>query len=875
MPLGGIGAGQVALGGDGSLRQWQIVNQVNHLGSISNSFFAIRAFNPEPPLDVTRVLQSRAVLDLPEGAAPLVNDHVIPRDLRLLLEHCRGVESTTFSAAYPFARIQYHDAALPLGVTLEAWSPFIPLNSEESGLPAVIFTFTLVNTSKNTVRGCLAAALQNAAGWDGMTPISGNRCALFGGNVNRTTNLRGAPAILMDNPSLPDDAPGWGQMALGTLSPTARPVERFANPEDLFATLRGVHLDGQLDSGIAGPAYVAERHHKSTVAVPLGPSPTGETWSSALLAPFRVAPGETTEITFIIAWYFPNRYVNFDQFGAPRRYGKSRFWLGNAYAARFAGVEEVLQHVVANVQSLREASASWPATLFDSTLPAWMAEALALQAVPLCSPTSFRTESGAFFGFEGGNGASTAMLGKTYGGSCPLNCSHVWNYEQALSRLFPDLERSMRETEFEVAQAPDGSIPHRVYMPLYLPQLWNESIGGPEAPALDGMLGAILKVYREVRQGAGSDWLGRMWPRVVKLMRYICDRWDPHGEGVLRGEQPNTYDISFYGANMFIGSLWLAALRAAEELARIHGDAEYAGDLRQRFTRSSEAYDTLLWNGEYYRQELTADDPGSFQYGDGCLADQLIGQWWAHLLDLGYILPQEHVRQTLCSILRHNLRHDFHGFEHGYRVFADGSDSGLLLCSWPHGGRPETPVRYADEVWTGIEYQVGAHCIMEGMVEEGLEIVRSLRARYSGERRNPFNEIECGDHYARSLAGWSLLDAVSGFRYDAQHDRMAFSPMLSTTTTRLPVMTATGWGTYEQEGYEPWSRVMLTCTHGAIRIAALTLPPAPGLVRVTVDGRAVEAALSSDGASCTLTLAGPLVLSRGDQLVVTCDPARA
>ncbi len=127
------------------------------------------------------------------------------------------------------------------------------------------------------------------------------------------------------------------------------------------------------------------------------------------------------------------------------------------------------------------------------------------------SPTTFRTADGNLFGFEGGLGASTLNWNGMAGGSCPLTCTHVWNYEQALARIFPALERTMRDVELDVTQAPEGYLPHRVVLPLWMPQLHGVGIGGPERPALDGMLGAPLKALRELRQGAGVDWLRSRW----------------------------------------------------------------------------------------------------------------------------------------------------------------------------------------------------------------------------------------------------------------------------------------------------------------------------------------------------------------------------
>ncbi len=873
MPLGGIGTGQIALCGDGSLRQWQIVNQANHLGFVPHSFFALRASSTEPPTDVIRLLQSRESLVWEPGQTPLVNDDVIPDDQRTLLARYPGVERTTFVGAYPFAHIRYEDAALPVEVNLEAWSPFVPLDAAASGLPAITFTFHLRNRTTTHVHGCLGATLQNAVGWDGVTPIRGNRCSLYGGNTNRVRRQVDRVSIVLENLSLPSDHPSAGQMVLAALTSTARPYELWATPDEFMRAIEGFHLDRQLDEPAplnSGYDYMAQRPHRNIPQAPIGPSVPGETWNGGLLAPFRLAPAESIDLTFVVAWHFPNRYVNFDQFGPPRQYGKSRFWLGNAYSTRFSDAESVVDHLALHRSALYESSRAWTAGLVESSLPAWLAEALTVQGVPLRSPTCFQTADGKFFGFEGCLGASTTMWSGAYGGSCPLNCTHVWNYEQALSRLFPALERTMRETELEVMQAPEGYIPHRVYMPLYLPQIWNEVVGGPDDPALDGMLGTVLKVYREVRQGAGSTWLDRMWPAVKRLLTFVMERWDPDRDGVLAGKQPNTYDISFYGTNMFIGGLWLAALRAAEEMARLQQEPELAQELHDLFERGSIAYDQALWNGEYYGQILGPGDPEEFQYTDGCLSDQLFGQWWAHLLDLGHILPADHVRQALRSIVRYNFRRDFHGFEHEYRVFAAGDDAGLLVCTWPHGGRPAVPVRYADEVWTGVEYHVGAHCIMEGQPADGLLVLGALRARYAGTRRNPYNEIECGDHYARSLAGWSVLEAMSGFRYSAVDDALSFAPAIVDGEFRVPFITAGGWGRYEQIGHHPWTRIVLSCSYGTIRMEHLVLPPGPaGLMFLSMDGHNLASTSAARRDGVRVAFDSPVVLPAGSQIEIS------
>ncbi len=873
MPMGGIGTGQVSLCGDGGLRQWELFNQPNHLAFVPDSFFAISASTKEAgePATVVRILQSREALDLPEEHTPMVNDDAIPDQQRALLRRFSGVERTTFTGAYPFARVAYEDSELPIEVSLEAYSPFVPTDVDASELPAVIFTFRLHNASGQPVRGGLGATLKNVVGWDGVELIQENLCRLFGGNVNRVVRADGLTSLVLDNPSLPADHPGYGQMALTTFSTGTSVAPQWKDAAEFINELNSFNAPTRSSRNPPAHQHDAELTRYSS-DVPSGP---GETWNGGLQIPYDLDPGGTSEITVILSWSFPNHYVNFGQSGHhnDNAFTKSRLWLGNAYSERFRTALDLVDYITDHQPYLEDRSRAWSGTLLSSSLPTWLAEFLAAQGTLIRSPTTFRTDDGKFYGFEGTQGAPTSNLPwRGYGGSCPLNCTHVWNYEQALSRLFPSLERAMRETDLDYVQSPEGYIPHRTLVPLAVRQLRDEPIGGPDNPALDGMLGTVLKVYREVRQGAGSEWLERYWPKIKLLLSYIETTWDPDHDGILDGEQPNTFDIAFYGPNLFIGSLWLAALRAGEELAKLLDDGVEAKRLHDLFAKASKAYDALLWNGEYYIQIRDETAPPEQQYGAGCLSDQLIGQWWAHQLDLDYILPEEHVRTTLRSIVRHNFRQGFHDWVPEERAFADGDDAGLLNLTWPHGGRPDVPTRYWDEVWTGTEYQVAAHCIMEGLVDEGMRVAAAARDRYSGEKRNPYNDIECGDHYARAMSGWTILDALSGYRYNAATGSLSFSPASSpdltdaSGTLRAPFVTASGWGQFERASD---GAVTLTALHGDIRIRSLTIPASDGpQPTVQVNGSAAKASVQGAGGQTIIRFPEEIALNAGDVITI-------
>jgi hypothetical protein len=101
-------------------------------------------------------------------------------------------------------------------------------------------------------------------------------------------------------------------------------------------------------------------------------------------------------------------------------------------------------------------------------------------------------------------------------------------------------------------------------------------------------------------------------------------------------------------------------------------------------------------------------------------------------------------------------------------------------------------------VWTGIEYQVASHLIYEGFVTEGLKIVEACRDRHDGIERSPWNEVECGHHYARSLASYGVLLALTGFRCDAVNKKLYFKPMINQEKFTSFFCCAAGWGLYHQ-----------------------------------------------------------------------------
>jgi len=388
----------------------------------------------------------------------------------------------------------------------------------------------------------------------------------------------------------------------------------------------------------------------------------------------------------------------------------------------------------------------------------------------------------------------------------------------------------------------------------------------------------VLKTYREFQQSGSGEFLDEMWPNVKQAMEYGFAKWDEDADGVCDGPQWNTYDLYFHGKNTFCSSLYLAALRAAEEMAKVQDDDELAAECRRRFESGREIIDRQLFNGEYYEQHFdeSAEGADHHQYGKGCLSDQVFGQWWAHTLDLGYILDPEKVRAALASVYKHNFRHDLVGHVQQPRIFASDWEKGLLTTTWPHGGRQDRPMLYCDEVWTGIEYHAAGHMLYEGMIEEAFHIVKGARDRHNGVTRSPWNEIECGDHYARPMSSWSLLEGAGGRVYDASRKMLGFDPRVTPDDFRSFFITAAGWGTFAQQRSERAQRNVILLTYGELHLELLRLglpetAGEPAAVEVKLDDETVAAEQRTEEGQVYLNFAEGLDISEGQVLAVSAE----
>jgi uncharacterized protein (DUF608 family) len=334
--------------------------------------------------------------------------------------------------------------------------------------------------------------------------------------------------------------------------------------------------------------------------------------------------------------------------------------------------------------------------------------------------------------------------------------------------------------------------------------------------AADGQMGQIVHAYLDFTLSGDRQWLTELWPRIRKAMEFawVPGGWDANRDGVMEGVQHNTYDVEFYGPNPQCGVYYLAALRACEEMALVIGDTDFAKVCRRLFDNGSRWIDANLFNGSFYvqdvrsfrndqiapslRSDMGASDPEhpEYQVGKGCLVDQLVGQYLADVCGLGPLLNPAHIRTALNSIHKYNYKRTLFNHDTVQRTFALNDESAIVICDYATAPRPRIPFPYFAEVMTGFEYTAASHMIFEGMVTEGVECITSIRKRYDGARRNPWDEAECGHHYARAMAAWSGILACSGFHYNAATQSLTINPKSARPEFRCIWSTATGWGVF-------------------------------------------------------------------------------
>ena len=803
LPLGGIGTGTVSLGGRGDLRDWEIMNRPAKGFAPKDTFFAIyvQGGGDSPAV---RALEGPLEPHEYEGVwGSRTPNHSLPR-----------FRTASFQAAYPLGNVNLSDPDVPVDIIIEGFNPFVGADIDISSIPTAILRFVISNKTDKPLQVSVCGSLNNFIGTDGGGGAPSK-------NLNEFRRSEGVQGLFMSSYGVKESAEGFGTMALATTSDTGVSHRTaWANrtwSDSLLDFWDDFSADGSLEDraldGVDDP-------------------------TASLCVNTEIAPHGSESVTFLIAWHFPNRITWTPQAEASTDCGcddgecaTDPNRIGNYYTTQYEDAWDVAVKTAASLNNLESRTVEFVKTFCASDLPQVAKEAALYNLSTLRTQTCFRTEDGMFYGWEGCDDDKGCCLG---------SCTHVWNYEQATAFLFGELAAKMREVEFTHATDDRGHMSFRTHLPL------GHALDLGTAAA-DGQMGCLIKLYRDWQLSGDDEALKRLWPKARKALEFcwIPGGWDADKDGVMEGCQHNTMDVEYYGPNPQMGIWYLGALRSAQEMAEYLGESEFAATCRDVFNSGSAWLDANLFNGEYYEHEIrppkTADaiavglrhmrkgyvnimgakdleDP-ELQLGAGCLVDQLVGQFLAHVCGLGYLVEEKNVKTTLDSIMNFNFKEGFYDHFNHHRSYVLNDESALLMATYPRGRRPVRPFPYFNEVMTGFEYTAAIGMLYEGKTEEGLKCIKAIRDRYDGKKRNPFDEAECGHHYARAMASWATILALTGFRYSGVEKSMTLAPKDGVHFWS----NGYAWGTCEQKSNNGGVDVELTVGHGELNLSRFEL----------------------------------------------------
>ena len=621
-------------------------------------------------------------------------------------------------------------------------------------------------------------------GFDLLESNTGNNARLIVGSL---LAYLGGEEFICGN-AISKDAPGFGSMEFSVLDPTATSIAQISNIPNLLGDF---YKDGSLNLNSLE-----------------NPSKRWKTYNSALCSTISLNPDEEKEITFIVTWFFPNYYWRFRW--------QNEWRIGNFYATKFKDASDVTTKLIDKFSFLTSATKRFSNTLYDTSLPSYLIEAVGSTIASLRSAHFFITENGDFCSWEGSG---------YHDGSCPLNCTHVLQYAQTIPFLFPDLAKNLRYLDYHIQMMDNGGIRYRLTLPLSEPR--------GSGPFLEGQADIILQTYREHLFSPDNTFLRNEWGNIKKAIKWMFQQ-DPDADGIIAEPQYHTFDWTLEGVNPLTFLTYLSALMATERMAHIVNDSEIEMEAKKRFEVGLKNIMEATWDGGkgYFVQKLPEGKNIDYQLGKGCLAVQLQGCFWSRLLGMGDFISRDKISRTLNSIYKNNWIDDFeeHIAEPNYlktfnifRSFASGKEKGLLNVVWKKGEVPEKPFPYAEEVWTGVEYLVASSMIQEGQVENALQIIRGARERYDGVWRNPFADEESGNYYTRAMSAWGLLLSAQGFAFNFPENFIGFAPKINPENFKSLFTAFKGWGTFSQTRTKNSQTNQISLFYGSIKIQKISL----------------------------------------------------
>ena len=822
MPVGGINCGTVYLGGDGRLWLWDIFNK-NQEG-IEPKVVEWSADAQIPPVKI-RPRDGAAYIQPSTDIRPLEQGFAIKIKYQgntiIKRFHQEDWDEIKFDATYPVAVIYYLDKEIPLEIKLTAFSPFIPLDEDNSNIPVTIQSFEIKNTGTEVVEVEVAGWLENAVNKFSATGTTDGK------RVNKVINKTNHVSIFATFEPVDKtkfiDAGDTGSMCLSFIGQNAVGISSFQLP-------------------FSATSFTSKATNESAVNA-------NEKLIAGIVSAQQILPGKSVKKEFAISWYFPNVGKRIDVPDART---------GHYYLNKFADALAVTDDVANRFAHLTSQTKLWSETWYDSSLPHWFMERTFLNISALATTTSHRFKTGRSWAWEGV-------------GACEGNCTHVWQYAQAIGRIFPGIERDNRQrVDLGIALQEDGGIWFRAEY--------------DKRPAIDGQAGRVLGCLREHQMSADNTFLKNNWNHIKRATQFIINQ-DRNGDGMIDTPLENTLDAVWDGEIAWIVGLCIAAVKAGEVMAQEMNDTAFATRCKEYVAKGAKNMDDLLFNGEYYihRPDAVKGRKGIGSYNT-CHIDQVMGQSWAWQVGLGRITNKEKTLTALRALWKYNFTTNVGPYikKHtGGRPYALPGEGGMIMNTnpknepKPYGEDATWQAGYFNECMTGFEHQVASHMMAEDMTDEALILTRTVHDRYHAFKRNPFNEIECSDHYGRAMASYGTFITACGFEYHGPNGFIRFVPKWNKENFKTPFTAAQGWGTYTQKKVGNKQEHHLELKYGSLQLQKISLEKIDDRqgrsILVVIGSGKIPANFEQEGRNILITFSGPINISTDQSVIITIN----
>jgi non-lysosomal glucosylceramidase len=691
-PVGGFGAGTFSRTYRGDFSRWHLKAGIHKYETVFSNNFAVYEKAESASDSIAQVL---------------VSDHPKAGELSAW-KWDYPVGAGNYYSLYPKSWYDYRWDKLPAHVMLEQFSPILPNNYRETSYPIAVYRWHADNPTDKPITVSVLLSWANMVGWL-RDPSRDFKDKMSSGNYNRVVSAPSASgtvkAIVFDRIRPRDVQDDWdGQFAIATLQSPGVEVT-YQNTFQPDATggsqvWSSFSKDGRLPNSEA--QWIS----------------SGETLAGAIAVRFSLQPGEKRVIPMVISWDFPIM-----EFGTGRKWYRH---YTDFFGTSGTSALQIAAEGLARAAEWSDAIDAWQTPYVTATSkPEWYRSALFNELYILADGGSFwgrpvgsAPNSPEFFSFlECYDYPFYSTLDVRFYGSMPL------------VKFWPDLDKREMLTFADTVLHNDpetliwtwktqqdgktafrtrkdkGAVPHDLGAPEEDPFFkvnqfsWQNTNGWKDLnPKF------VLMVYRDYALTGRTDtkFLRDTWPAVQLALDYLR-QFDRDGDGIPEndGFPDQTYDdwvVS--GTSAYCGGLWLAALRAAEEIAKVLNDPADQAKYHQLFAKSQASYIKKLWNGEYFRYDTDSE------YRDDIQADQLAGQWYARFTGLGDVVPLDMQRKTLKKIF------DFNVMKFGNGEM--GAVNGIAADGSALKGNEQ--VR---EVWGGTTYSVAALMLADGMKDEG------------------------------------------------------------------------------------------------------------------------------------------------------------